>query len=177
MHSLNPLQSVAQTKQPRSLGHPEPTASDGPWRDVKVKRRERNSTLKSSSNPLQQPPKDTMDQCLIVRRLPETRAYTGSMETRHDIDAFSKTIKQIILPGEVIAILKTHPLSRRVANLPSSRRNQREVHVTPSTSVSSKSSAGLGEFYELNAFHTNVNLQTQLRLPQNCLPTSIERND
>ncbi len=37
------------------------------------------------------------------------------------------------------------------------------VHVTPPSSVSS---AGLRESDELNAFHTNGNLQTQQRLPQ-----------
>ncbi len=37
--------------------------------------------------------------------------------------------------------------------------------MTPPTSVSSKSSAGLGEFYNKNAFHSNGNLPAQLRLP------------
>ncbi len=41
---------------------------------------------------------------------------------------------------------------------------QTVFQVTPPTSVSSKNNAG--EFYELNAFHLNGNLGTQLRLPK-----------
>ncbi len=37
--------------------------------------------------------------------------------------------------------------------------------MAPPTSVSTKSNAGLGESYEMNAFHSNGNLQTHLRLP------------
>ncbi len=40
-----------------------------------------------------------------------------------------------------------------------------------------KRSASQGEFYELNAFHWNGNVQTQLRLPQNFLSTWIETNE
>ncbi len=47
--------------------------------------------------------------------------------------------------------------------------------MTPPTSVSSKSSAGLGGFYDLNAFHSNGNLQTQLKLSQNCF-AHVNRN-
>ncbi len=40
------------------------------------------------------------------------------------------------------------------------------VHVSPHTSVSSKSSVGLGESYELNAFHANVNCKLSKDCPQ-----------
>ncbi len=53
--------------------------------------------------------------------LPETRADTGSLETRHDIDELSKVIKHI-KNIELIFILKTHRLCPRVANLNNSPR-------------------------------------------------------
>ncbi len=77
---------------------------------------------KFPSDPPQQNPRVLRDQCLIVHGLPETRAATGSLETRHDIDELSKVIKHIVPSGEVIIILTTHRLGPRVANLPNSLR-------------------------------------------------------
>ncbi len=89
------------------------------WRDVQGKRRKRSSAEKS---PPHQNPGLPRDQCLIVYGLRETRADTGSLETRQDIDELSKVIKYIVPPGKVIIILKTHRLCPRVANLPHSSR-------------------------------------------------------
>ncbi len=44
-------------------------------------------------------------------------------------------------------------------------RIQNVVHVTPPSSVSSKRTTGLGEFYEPNAFHSNGNLTAPKKLP------------
>ncbi len=55
-------------------------------------------------------------------RTSETRADTGSLETRHDIDDLSKVVKHIVPPGEVIIILKTHRVCPRVENVPNSLR-------------------------------------------------------
>ncbi len=72
-HSPNPSTSVAQPDQPHTLGHSDPTASDGPWRDVQGKRRKRSSAEKSPSDPPPQNPRVPRDQCLIVHGFPETR--------------------------------------------------------------------------------------------------------
>ncbi len=109
-HSPNPSTSVAQPGQPRTLGHPDPIASDGPWRDVERKRRTRCSAEKFPFDPPHQNPRVRRDQCLIVHG---TRADNGSLV--HDIDELSKVIKHIVPPGEVIVILKTHRLGPRVA--------------------------------------------------------------
>ncbi len=69
-HSPNPSISVAQPDQPRTLGHPDHIASDGPWRDVQRKRRKRSSAEKSPSNSTQQNPRVPRNQCLIVHGLP-----------------------------------------------------------------------------------------------------------
>ncbi len=68
-HSPNPSTSVAQPDQPRTLGHPEPTASDGPWWDVQGKRRKRSSAEKSPFDPLQQNPRIPRVQWLIVHSM------------------------------------------------------------------------------------------------------------
>ncbi len=105
-----------------ALGHPDPTTSDGPWHIVQGKRRKRSSAEKSPSDPPPQNPRVPRGHRLIVHGLPEARADTGSLETRHDIDELSKVIKHIVPPGEVIIILKTHRLGPRVANAPNSPR-------------------------------------------------------
>ncbi len=121
-HSPNPSTSVAQPDQPRTLGHAEPIASDGPWRGVQRKRHKISSAEKSSSDPPRQHARVPRDQCLIVHRHPETRADTGSLETRHDIDELLKVIKHIVPPGQVVIILKTRRRGPRVAKLPNSSR-------------------------------------------------------
>ncbi len=125
-HSSNPSTSVAQPDQPRTLGHPDPIASGGPWRDVQGNA-VREVRLKSPSDPQQQNPWVPRDQYLIVHGLPEILADSGSLETRHDIDELLKVIKHIVPPCEVIIILKTHRLGPRVANLPNSPRPLRVV--------------------------------------------------
>ncbi len=77
-------------------------------------------------------------------------------------------------PSLLDLILVKFPQSREQSNATVKSgqpgRIQRVVHVAPPISVSTTSSADLGESYELNAVHSNGILQTQLRLLQkkNC---------
>ncbi len=102
------------------------TASDS-MQGVQTKRRKKNSAEKSSWGQPEQPPRVPRDQCLIIHGLPKTRADTGSLETRHNIDELSKVIKPIVPPSAVVIILKTHCLVPQVANLPNSPRPQKVV--------------------------------------------------
>ncbi len=67
------------------------------------------------------------------------------------------------------SLLRQLPLQRNAAVMPGQPgRIQRVVHVAKPTSVSSKSSVGIRESYELSAIHSNGTLQSQQRLlPKN----------
>ncbi len=107
------------------------------------------------------------DQCLIAHRLPGTRADTGSLETRHDIDELPKVIKLIVPPAEVIIILKTHRLGPRDANLSNSPRPLKVVHSeTAKRDLLMKSRLHLRGSHSSIYFHVDRSLKERQKLAE-----------